>query len=55
MEIKINVAHSVGTKQTLSKFSQEKEDKRRSKKRVSFVDEDEGINPLSSGNIIFSS
>ncbi|CAH3128022.1 unnamed protein product [Pocillopora meandrina] len=35
---------------TLSKFSQEKEDKRRSKKRVSFVDEDEGISPLSSAN-----
>ena len=53
--MKTNVAHSVGAKQTLSKFSQEKENKGRSKKRVSFVEEDEGINPLSSGNIIFSS
>lgn len=35
---------------TLSKFSQEKENKGRSKKRVSFVEEDEGINPLSSAN-----
>ena len=51
MEIKTNVAHSVGAKQTLSKFSQEKENKGRSKKRVSFVEEDEGASPSSSGNI----
>ena len=55
MEIKTNVAHSVGAKQTLSKFSQEKENKGRSKKRVSFVEADEGASPSSSGNITFSS
>lgn len=53
--MKTNVAHSVGAKQTLSKFSQEKENKGRSKKRVSFVEEDEEASPSSSGNIIFSS
>ena len=53
--MKTNVAHSVGAKQTLSKFSQEKENKGRSKKRVSFVEQDEGTNPSSSGNIISSS
>lgn len=49
------VAHSVGAKQTLSKFSQEKDNKGRWKKRVSFVEEDEGTNPSTSGNIISSS
>ena len=55
MEIKTNVAHSVGAKQTLSKFSQDKENKGRSKERVSFVEEDEGASPSSSGNITFFS
>ena len=53
--MKTNVAHSVGAKQTLSKFSQDKENKGRSKKRVSFVEEDEKASPSSSGNITFSS
>ena len=53
--MKTNVAHSVGAKQTLSKFSQEKENKGRSKKRVSFVEVDEEASRSSLGNITFSS
>lgn len=55
MKIKINVAHSIGAKQILSKFPQEKENKGRLKKVVSFFEDDEETNPSSSGNIIFSS